>query len=137
MKKLGILGCQSKHAEFFGSLFNIEKAFPGYQVHYLFGDDEPERLPYVQRTAGIPTVCHSIDALIEQSEVVLITYRESQPHFAPAMACFDQSKTASIDNPPRSVRRPSLTDCVDNSRKFYNVLAWSSDHVRLMTIGSQ
>jgi len=51
VKKLGILGCQSKHAEFFGSLFNTEKAFPGYQVHYLFGDNEPERLPYVQRTA--------------------------------------------------------------------------------------
>ncbi len=99
VKKLGILGCQSKHAEFFGSLFNTEKAFPGYQVHYLFGDDEPERLPYVQRTAVIPAVCHSADELIDQSEVVLITYREGQRHFAPAMACLNQSKPVFIDKP--------------------------------------
>jgi len=90
-KKIGIIGCQSKHAEFFGSLFNIDKIFPGYSAAFLLGDDDPQRLPYVQDKAQIPTICSSAHELIELSDGVLITYRMSEQHFDPAMLCIQKA----------------------------------------------
>ena len=98
-KKLGIIGCQSKHAEFFGSIFNIERAFPGYGVEYIFADDEPERMPYVLGNTRIPNVCRSVNELIDLSDAVLITTRLAQPHYAPAMQCIQHSKPVFIDKP--------------------------------------
>lgn len=98
-KKLGIIGCQSKHAEFFGSIFNVEETFPGYGVDYIFADDEPERMPYVLDKARIPNVCQSVDELIEKSDAVLITTRLAKMHFTPAMKCIGQSKPVFIDKP--------------------------------------
>jgi predicted dehydrogenase len=98
-KKLGIIGCQSKHAEFFGSLFNVDWRFPGYRVEYIFADDEPERMPYVLDKARIPNVCRSVDELIELSDAVLITTRLAQTHYAPAMRCIRHDKPFFIDKP--------------------------------------
>lgn len=98
-QKIGILGCQSKHAEFFASLFNLEGCFPGYEVAYILGDDEPGRLPYVLETAHIPIVCHDVDELIEKSAAVLITYRQSERHFKTALACLKQGKAVFVDKP--------------------------------------
>jgi len=98
-KKIGIIGCQSKHAEFFGSLFNIDKIFPGYSAAFLLGDDDPQRLPYVQDKAQIPTICSSAHELIELSDGVLITYRMSEQHFDPAMLCIQKGKPLFIDKP--------------------------------------
>ena len=97
--KLGILGCQSKHAEFFGSIFNVDRAFPGYRVEFIFADDEPERMPYVLEKANIPNVCQSIDELIELSDAILITTRLAQSHFASAMQCIRHNKPVFIDKP--------------------------------------
>ena len=98
-KKLGIIGCQSKHAEFFGSIFNIDRRFPGYRVEYIFADDEPERMPYVLDKTRIPNVCRTVDELIDLSEAVLITTRLAQTHFAPAMQCIRHNKPVFIDKP--------------------------------------
>ncbi|MFW5713080.1 MAG: Gfo/Idh/MocA family protein [Brevefilum sp.] len=97
--KIGILGCQSKHAEFFGSLFNVESAFPGFSVPFIFGDDEPSRLPYVCETAQINVTCQSADELINRSDAVLITYRLAELHFEPAMACIQHGKPVFVDKP--------------------------------------
>jgi len=99
LKKLGIIGCQSKHAEFFGSLFNVERAFPGYQADYILGDDLPERLPYVQQTANIPVACESAVELIDKSDAVLIVHRLGQRHFEPAMGCIRKGKPVFVDKP--------------------------------------
>jgi len=98
-KKLGIIGCQSKHAEFFGSIFNIERAFPGYGVEYIFADDEPERMPCVLGKTRIPNVCRSVDELIDLSDAVLITTRLAHTHYAPAMQCIKHNKPVFIDKP--------------------------------------
>jgi hypothetical protein len=98
-KKLGIIGCQSKHAEFFGSIFNIARAFSGYSVEYIFADDEPERLPYVLDKARILNVCRTVDELIELSDAVLITTRLAESHFVPAMQCMRHNKPVFIDKP--------------------------------------
>lgn len=99
MKKLGIIGSQSKHAEFFGSIFNVQKAFPGNTADFIFADDEPERIPYVCRTARIPNVCTSVEELIERSDAVLLTTRLAGSHFDRAMQCIDQNKPVFIDKP--------------------------------------
>lgn len=99
IKKIGILGCQSKHAEFFGSLFNVENAFPGYSVPFIFGNDAPQRLPYVQKTAHIPTVCTSAQEIIERSDALIITYRMGHPHVQPAIDSICKGKPVFVDKP--------------------------------------
>ncbi len=99
MKKLGIIGSQSKHAEFFGSIFNIQKAFPWNAVDFIFADDEPERIPHVRETARIPNVCHSVEELIELSDAVLLTTRLAGSHFDRAMQCINHNKPVFIDKP--------------------------------------
>lgn len=98
-KKLGIIGCQSKHAEFFGSILNIDQAFPRYTVEYIFADDELDRMPYVLGKANIPNVCRTVDELIELSDAVMITTRLAQSHYAPAMQCIRHHKPVFIDKP--------------------------------------
>jgi hypothetical protein len=97
--KIGILGCQSKHAEFFGMLFNVNKSFPGCRIPFIFGDDEPSRLDYVCNKAKISKICQSTEELIEKSDAVLITYRMAERHFNPAMACMAQGKPVFVDKP--------------------------------------
>jgi len=97
--KIGILGCQSKHAEFFGSLFNVTSAFPGFSVPFIFGDDAPSRLDYVCKTAHIPHICQNTAELINLSDAVLITYRLADRHLDLAMACIQQEKPVFVDKP--------------------------------------
>ena len=97
--KIGILGCQSKHAEIFGSLFNVTAAFPGFSVPFIFGDDAPSRLNYVCKTAHIPQTCQNTAELINLSDAVLITYRLAERHFDLAMACIEQEKPVFVDKP--------------------------------------
>ncbi len=97
--KIGILGCQSKHAEFFGALFNIDGAFPGFSAPFIYGDDAPSRLTYVCETAQIPEICQSAHELIARSDAVLITYRMAERHFDPAMACIQKGKPVFVDKP--------------------------------------
>ena len=50
--KIGMIGVESKHAEFFGSLINGKKIIPGWQVTHIYPVDAPERLGYVQERVG-------------------------------------------------------------------------------------
>lgn len=119
-KKIGILGCESKHAEFFGSLLNCGMAFPGYQAAYIFGDDAPDRLYYVQTTANIPYVCASVDELIEKSDAVLITYRLGERHVAPALACIKSGKPVFVDKP--FTKEVSQAFAIVEASRIHNVV---------------
>jgi len=55
--RIGIIGCQSKHAEFFGALLNRERLIEGARATHICPVDEPARLPYVLERAEIPNVC--------------------------------------------------------------------------------
>jgi len=122
-KKLGIIGCQSKHAEFFGSIFNIDLAFPGYGVEYIFADDEPGRMPYVLGKAKIPNVCRTIAELIDLSDAVLITTRLAQTHHVPAMQCIRHNKPVFIDKPFTLSVRDAM-DIAEASLDYGGYLCW-------------
>lgn len=116
---IGILGCQSKHAEFFGMLFNVNRSFPGFSVQFIHGDDDPARLAYVLDTAQIPKVCTSPEELIHKSDAVLITYRMSERHFDPALACIQQGKPVFIDKPFTFTLEQALS--IAEASQKYNV----------------
>jgi len=120
-KKIGIIGCQSKHAEFFGSLFNVKNEINGYRVEYILADDEPDRLPYVLEKAQITHDCEDLEELIDQSDIVLITYRFGERHYKPAMACIEAGKPVFIDK-PFTITEDEALDIVEASRK-HNVVA--------------
>jgi hypothetical protein len=107
-KNIGIIGCQSKHAEYFGALFNIEKVFPNFSASFILGDDAPQRLSYVQKSAHIPTICQSEQEIIEKSDALLITYRLGERHYQPAMNCIQMRKPVFIDKPFTSTMEEAL-----------------------------
>ena len=40
MYRIGIVGIESKHADYFGDILNIQKLFNGYRIYALWcGDD--------------------------------------------------------------------------------------------------
>lgn len=97
--RLGILGCQSIHAEKFAEIFNVQKKFPGWCVAYICGDDAPEKLSLVARKGLISDICDSQDELLEKSDAVLITYRDSRRHFIPAVYCLQKGIPVFVDKP--------------------------------------
>jgi predicted dehydrogenase len=98
-KKIGIIGCESKHAEFFGALFNVDRVFPNYSASFILGNDAPQRLAYVQEKTQIPNLCQTEQEIIEKSDALLITYRMSEKHYQPAMNCIRMRKPVFIDKP--------------------------------------
>lgn len=96
---LGIIGSQSKHAEFFGEIFNRQRRFRDFSVKYICPVDEPSRLPYVLGLTDIPCVCDTARQLIDQSDAVLITTRRGETHFAYAHAAMEAGKPVFVDKP--------------------------------------
>ncbi|MEA5051141.1 MAG: Gfo/Idh/MocA family oxidoreductase [Oscillospiraceae bacterium] len=97
--RIGIIGCQSKHAEWFGALFNRENIAPGCRVEAICPVDEPARLPYVLSLTDIPAVENDPAALIARSDAVLVTTRLADTHPALAGACIDAGRPVFVDKP--------------------------------------
>ena len=96
---LGIIGCQSKHAEFFGEIFNKQKLFNGFSVDYICPVDEPQRLPYVLGLTDIPHVCDSAAELIQRSDAVLVCTRRGETHLEYAGSAMRAGKPVFTDKP--------------------------------------
>ncbi len=109
MYRIGIIGAQSKHAEFFAALFNKEKRFSQWRVNRICAVDEPQRLPYVLSCAPIPQVDADPVQTIQQSDAVLITTRLASTHFDYAKQALLAGKSVFVDKPfaetPDQVRK--------------------------------
>ncbi|MEG0941105.1 MAG: Gfo/Idh/MocA family oxidoreductase [Oscillospiraceae bacterium] len=99
MKKVGIIGVESKHAEFFGKLINVDKAYPGFFVEAIAPIDKADRLPYVLERCPIKKICDSAEELIDSCDCVLLITRLPQTHYALAMKCLDAGKPVFVDKP--------------------------------------
>jgi predicted dehydrogenase len=99
LNKIGIIGCESKHAEFFASLFNVQKEFSGYRVTHLAPIDKPERVDYLLSRCSIPSICENAEELIHACDAVLICTRRADTHFQLAQTCMDAGKPVFVDKP--------------------------------------
>lgn len=110
--KIGMIGVESKHAEFFGSLINGKKIIPGWQVTHIYPVDAPERLGYVQERVGQTKVCESAQELIDAVDAVLVITRLRDTHMDYARAAIEAGKPVFVDKPflPDEAQARALLD---------------------------
>ena len=99
MYRIGLIGIESKHADFFGSIINLEKRFPGFGIHGLWGGDAPVLIPEKAERLQIGTVCATQEELIDMSDAVMIITRRGSEHFMPAKRAVLAGKPVFVDKP--------------------------------------
>lgn len=99
MYRIGLIGIQSKHAEFFGRILNIESRFPGYRFHALWGGDAPELIQAKAEALQIDRICSAYEELIDVSDAVMIITRRGSEHFTPARKVVEAGKPLFVDKP--------------------------------------
>ncbi len=98
MIRIGIIGAESKHSEFFASLLNSGE-FPDICCSGICYNDCPERADYVQKYSGINIFFDSEKSLIMESDAVMICYRDGEKHMESALMCAAAGKPFFVDKP--------------------------------------
>jgi predicted dehydrogenase len=99
MKNIGLIGAESKHADFFGTLFNVDARFQGYRVNALWGGDAPDKVPELAGKLGIANICDSIEEVIDISDAVMVIQRRGSAHYKAAMLALQARKPVFVDKP--------------------------------------
>ena len=97
--KIGMVGIESKHAEFFGSLINKEKIIPDWCVTHICPVDAPERLDYVQEHVNAKCICKNVQEMIDSVDAVLVITRARETHNDYAIASIKRGKPTFVDKP--------------------------------------
>lgn len=98
--KIGIIGAESKHVEFFGIPINKEKFFGPAKVECIWGGDTTEeRLASCSMEAEIETIAKTPSEVIDNSDAVIITLRNGALHAEYAIECIKKYKPVFIDKP--------------------------------------
>jgi len=115
--RLGFLGVQSKHAEYFGNLINREHIFEGVAVSALWGGDAPERIDSVLNELCIDRVLKTPSELIDDVDAVLILLRDGNEHAKYAVDALTAGKPVFVDK-PFAVKPEDAHIMVDTARKL-------------------
>ena len=103
--RIGIIGAQSRHVEYFGEIINKSSLFGGARVEYIWGGDAPERLEECAAAVGIENVAGTPSEVVDSCDAVLITLRDGGAHAAYAVECLEKHKPVFVDKPfTRSVQ---------------------------------
>lgn len=97
--RIGMIGLQSRHLDFFATQINIEKRFSGVSVVGVWGDDEVERLPAIAEQLQIPAICRSPKELLELCDTVFVLPRDGSTHMRYAKIAQDAGKNLFVDKP--------------------------------------
>lgn len=97
--KIGMLGLQSRHLDFFTKQINLERRFPDVSVVGVWGEDEPERLPDIAAELSIPVICNTLGDLLEICDTVFVLPRNGYTHMAYARAAQATGKNVFVDKP--------------------------------------
>lgn len=97
--KIGMIGVQSGHFDFFTEQINLEKRFPGVEVTAVWGGDAPEKLTGAANDYGIPFICQTPDQLFEQCDTVFVLQRDGHRHMEYARAAQKRGKALFVDKP--------------------------------------
>lgn len=99
MIKIGLLGVESKHAEYFASIFNIKRAFPEYRITSIWGGDAPSKIRSFSIEHGIDYLMDSPSELIDSVDVVIIILRNGNDHMHYAVEALRKGRPVFVDKP--------------------------------------
>ena len=98
--KIGMIGAESKHVEFFSTPINRDKFFGNARVSCIWGGDTTEdRLLSCSSSEGIEQIAKTPSEVIDSSEAVIITLRNGNMHAEYALECIKKRKPVFIDKP--------------------------------------
>lgn len=96
--KIGIIGAENSHTAGFGKLFNIEKAFPGMEVHYVWGETEAFAKAAMEK-GSIPNRVADPHEMLGKIDGLIVDHRHGKFHLEPAIPFVKAGIPTFIDKP--------------------------------------
>ena len=96
--RIGIIGAENSHTKGFGKLFNIDQAFPGVSVDYVWG--ETDAFAKAAMEAGqIPNQVHDPQEMLGKIDALIVDHRHGKNHLAAANPFVQAGIPTFIDKP--------------------------------------
>jgi len=96
--RIGIIGAENSHTAGFGKLFNIEKAFPGMEVKYVWGETRAFAEKAMQE-GRIPNLVDEPNDMLGKIDGLIIDHRHGKFHLEPAIPFIEAGVPTFIDKP--------------------------------------
>lgn len=98
--RIGFIGAESKHVEYFSTPINKEQLFGNAKVHCIWGGDTTvDRLHSCSSSSGIEKIAKTPSEVIDSSDAVMILLRNGNMHTEYALECIGKGKPVFIDKP--------------------------------------
>lgn len=96
--RIGIIGAENSHTRGFGKLFNIDKAFPGVQVDYVWGETEAFAKDAMER-GGIPNMVKDPKEMLGKIDALIVDHRHAKYHLEAAAPFVKAGIPTFVDKP--------------------------------------
>jgi len=96
--KIGIIGAENSHTAGFGKLFNIDKAFPGMEVKYVWGETE-EFAKTAMEKGNILNQVKDPSEMLGEIDGLIVDHRHGKFHLEPAIPFIEAGIPTFIDKP--------------------------------------
>lgn len=96
--KIGIIGAENSHTSEFGRIFNIDKAFPGMEVKYVWGETE-EFAKIAMEKGNIPKMVKEPNQMLGKIDGLIVDHRHGKFHLKPAIPFIEAGIPTFIDKP--------------------------------------
>jgi len=95
---IGIIGAENSHTAGFGKLFNMEKAFPGIEVKYVWGETE-EFAKKAMKEGAIPKRVKNPSEMLGKIDALIVDHRHAKFHLKAATPFVKAGIPTFIDKP--------------------------------------
>lgn len=95
---IGIIGAENSHTAGFGRLFNMEKAFPGMEVKYVWGETRAFAEKAMQE-GHIPNRVDEPNDMLGKIDGLIVDHRHGKFHLEPAISFIKAGIPTFIDKP--------------------------------------
>lgn len=95
---IGIIGAENSHTAGFGKLFNIDKAFPGITVKYVWGETE-KFAKKAMKDGAIPTLVKNPSEMLGKIDALIVDHRHGKFHLEAATPFIKAGIPTFIDKP--------------------------------------
>ncbi len=95
---IGIIGAENSHTAAFGKLFNVDKAFPGMSVKYVWGETEDFARAAMEK-GSIPNMVKDPNEMLGKIDALIVDHRHGKFHLEPAIPFIKAGIPTFIDKP--------------------------------------
>ncbi|WP_089885803.1 Gfo/Idh/MocA family protein [Kriegella aquimaris] len=97
-KIIGIIGAENSHSIHFGKMFNVDKAFPGFEVKYIWGEKD-EFAQVTKEKGAIPIIVKDQKDMMGKIDALIVDHRRGDMHLAAATPFVKAGIPTFIDKP--------------------------------------